>query len=223
MSFGSDGTHFMMGRGKDDRPWTKKEAYLSVGVCGLLPGVLAKLKAGPRGIQGPVRLLRADLPEEMPRTFAVTVVSQGAGGGGHSWGESREDKLVQETAGQASRGAATTTYCFEVKEGRPESDGSKGPRGERRIILRNLSTKIVAFRMTQPRFKVNQVTPTPATHTHTHPPLSYSLLLSISYLSVCLPTYLPINQAMKRHSQTYIVKPRMRINRSNPEICFFGI
>lgn len=100
MSFGSDGTHFTVGRGKDDRPWTKKEAHLSAGICSLLPAVLAKLKAGPRGIQGPRRLLRADFPEEMPRTFAVMVVSQGAGGGGHSWGESREDKLVQETAGQ---------------------------------------------------------------------------------------------------------------------------
>lgn len=220
MSFGSDGTHFMVGRGKDDRPWTKKGAHLSVGVCSLLPAVLAKLKAGPRGVQGPMRLLRADFPEEMPWTFAVTVVSQGAGGGGHSWGESREDKLVQETAGQGSRGAATDTYCFEVKEGWKESDGSKGPRGERRIILRSLSTKIVAFRMTQTRFRVSQVTPTPTTHPH--PPTL--LLSSIIYqLSICLSVSLPTYQAMKKHSQTYIVRPRMRRNWSNPEILNFGI
>lgn len=81
MSFGRDGMHFVAGRGKDDRPWTKKEAHLSAGVGSLLSPVLARLKPGPRGIQGPMRLLRAGFPEETPWTSAVTVVGQGAGGG----------------------------------------------------------------------------------------------------------------------------------------------
>lgn len=108
MSFGSDGMHFVVGQDKDDRPWTKKEAQLSVGICRLLSPVLARLKPGPRGIQGPMHLLRAGFPEEMSWTFNVTVVSHGAGGRGHSWGESREDKLIWETAGQ---GFQRSCYC----------------------------------------------------------------------------------------------------------------
>ena len=94
MSFGRDGTHFVVGGGKDDRPWTEKEAHPSAGVCSLLSPALARLKPGSRGIQGPMQLLRAGFPEEMPWTSAVMVLSQGAGGGGQSWGENREDKLT---------------------------------------------------------------------------------------------------------------------------------
>lgn len=191
MSFGSDGTHFMVGRGKDDRPWTKRGAHLSVGVCSLLPAVPLKLKAGPRGVQGPWAFWEQTSQKKCPGPLLLQWWVRGAGGGGHSWGESREDKLVPGNSRPRFQRSCYWYLLLWSERRLKRSDGSKGPRGERRIILRSLSTKIVAFRMTQTRFRVSQVTPAP-THTP-HPTHSLTLFYYLSiYLSVCLSPYLPI-------------------------------
>lgn len=65
---GSDGTHFMVEVGQRWQALDQKRqgAHLSVGACSLLPAVLAELKAGPRGVQGPMRFWKQTSQKKCP-------------------------------------------------------------------------------------------------------------------------------------------------------------
>ena len=100
MSFGSDGTHFVVGRGKDDRPWTERKltCQLASAVCCLLHS--PSLRQGLGEFRRLPCLLRADFTECPGPLLLWQWVREHEVGKQLGW-KQREDKSVQETAGQS--------------------------------------------------------------------------------------------------------------------------
>lgn len=147
------------------------------------------LRQGLGEFRGLPCLLRADFTECPGPLLLWQWVREHEVGKQLGWNQ-REDKLVQETAGQSFQRSCyrCLLLCSERKQTRVRwLKGTQRWEKKRSPELQHQNR--CSFWMTQSRFRVNQIT-------HLHASLSL-YLLSVNLLSVCLP--------MKRQSQTHII------------------